>query len=304
MRFTDSLFSWVRRNRLAALVILVLFVLLVFAGFPSLLVNLPSSEQYVTGGWSDVGKTGGLEDVASSLVSDTMVPTSDSTSEERMTIQESNLSLVVSDVPGTADTIVSYAESVGGFMVSSSVSRAGESPTATVVVRVPSDRLREAVGHLRTLAVKVSSENLQGTDVTEAYADIEARIATLEATIARFEEIRARATEISDLVTVTNKIISLQEQIDTYKGQKKYLEDSAAYSRITVYLATDELALPYQPSTAFRPSVVFRQALRSLLANLYAFGRLAIWVGVYAVFWGPVLAIILIKRRRRRRGSS
>ncbi|KKW26125.1 MAG: hypothetical protein VF00_C0017G0001, partial [candidate division Kazan bacterium GW2011_GWB1_52_7] len=147
---------------------------------------------------------------------------------------------------------------------------------------------------------KVSSESIVGVDVTDEFEDLDARIATLEKTIDQFEAIKARATKIADLVSITAQIITLREEIDTLKGSKKFIEESAAFPKITASLATDEFALPYQPPEGFRPGVIFRQAVRALLSGVYAVAGGLIWVGVYAVVVVPVLALIwyLLKRAK------
>lgn len=284
------LINWVKENKIAAPIIL---FLLVFIGYKEL------------SGWVGVQPLLYREEYGGGVTYEGVSIEAKPTTKERLVVEESNLSLVVKDVSATADEIISYAEREGGFMVSSSITNPEESPVATVIVRVPAAKFKTAIEYFRSLAIKVSSENLLGRDVTEEYEDIEERIATLEKTIIRFEEIRTKATKVSELLEVTREIINLQEQIDSYKGRKEYLEKTAAFAKITVYLATDEFALPYQPPAGFRPGVVFKQAVRALLTNLYALGKALIWIGVYGVIWVPALVIItfLRKRKRPRRSS-
>ena len=71
-------------------------------------------------------------------------------------------------------------------------------------------------------------------------------------------------------------------------------------SKITLYLSTDELSLPYTPDTKFRPNVVFKLAVRSLLDTLRAIAEALIWVGVYSAIWLPVVIIYLIVKRIRK----
>jgi len=223
--------------------------------------------------------------------------------EERLVVEESSMSLVVKNVREVSDKVVDYAKQVGGFMVSSSLTKPEEVPFATVVVRVPAEKFRETLEHYRLLAVKVSSENLLGTDVTAEYVDIQARLATLEKTKLKFEEIMDKATKIQDILQVQREIIRLQDQIDALKGRQSYLEKTAALAKITVYLSTDELALPYAPSPAFRPGVIFKLAVRSLVSTLRSLATLFIWVGVYALVWVPVAVVVfLIYRLRKKRG--
>jgi len=153
---------------------------------------------------------------------------------DRIVIQNSNLSLLVRDVRGTGDQIISYAKDNEGFMVFASYSRPTESPFATVTIRIPTVRLEEALNHIRSLSIKVTSENLVGTDVTDEYIDIEARLATLRKTQARFEEILEKAVSVQDILTVTRELISLQDQIDALIGQKEAIENNAKLTKITV----------------------------------------------------------------------
>lgn len=282
------LVDWVKGNTIASLVILILLLYVVFGNFSQTAVRQISTNEVTKTGYEDV-----VSEAAQGIGGPNLASPETTTTSERLVVRETNISLVVKDVSGTADQVLAYAESVGGFMVSSSVSKPEESPVATVVVRIPSTKLKAVMDNFRSLAIKVSSENLRGRDVTEDYEDIDARIATLEKTITRFEEIREVATKVPDLLTVTREIISLQRQIDSLEGRKQYLEDTAAFAKITVYMATDELALPYQPPTGFRPSVVFREAVRSLLTTLYSWASKLIWFGVYSVIWLPVVVVVI-----------
>lgn len=281
------LVGWVKSNKLAALIIAILSLISIsnwVSGLSTTGVGVDGTTPGFIGGVSgekDTTGTGG-------------------TGEDRVVIEESALSLVAKDVSKAADEVVKYAEKEGGFLVSSEITSPEESPEATVAVRVPSAKLRTAIEYYRTLAVKVASENIIGVDVTEEFADLDSRIATLEETIDQFEAIKAQATKIADLVSITQQIITLREEIDVLKGSKKFIADSAAYPKITVYLATDEFALPYQPPEGFRPGVIFKQAVRALLSGVYAVAGSLIWVGVYSVVIVPLSFLIywILKRTK------
>jgi len=226
----------------------------------------------------------------------------------RIVTKTSDISLLVKDVRSTGDQIISYAKNNGGFMVFASYNRPTESPFATITVRVPTNKLDEALAFIRSLSIKATSENLVGTDVTEDYIDIEGRLATLKKTQARFEEILDKAISVQDILTVTRELISLQDQIDVLIGQKESIENNAKLTKITVYLSTDELALPYGPDKAFRPNVVFKLAVRSLLSTLRSGAEAAIWIGVYSVIWVPIvfgfIAYRKLKKEPKKEGVS
>lgn len=217
--------------------------------------------------------------------------------DNRMVVKNSNISLVVKDVRQTVDQILDQTVQIGGYMVSSNISRPQETPFATLVIRIPSDQIKQTLDSFRGMAIKVTSENLSGHDVTDQYLDINTRLLRLHKTQAKFEELLDQAVKFQDILTAQREILNLQDQIDNLIGRQKYLEQTAKLAKVTVYLSTDELALPYAPDSNFRPAVVFKLAVRSLVKTLRGLVSNLIWVGVYAVIWIPALLLFYIARR-------
>jgi len=221
----------------------------------------------------------------------------------RLVVQESSMSLVVKDVREVGDKVIEKAKEVGGFMISSSLTKPEDAPYANISVRVPSDKLKDVLDYYRKLAIKVSSENLYGYDVTDQYVDIQARLETLGKTKVKFEEILRNAVRVTDLLEVNRELINLQVQIDNLKGRQKYLEQTAKLAKITVYLSTDELALPYAPSQTYRPVVVFKEAVRSLIATLRKVATAIIWLVVFIPVWILVfIGYLLVKKLLKKLG--
>lgn len=224
---------------------------------------------------------------------------------DRLVVEESNVSLVVEDVRQRVDQIIEQVEKEGGYMVSSSINQPQEAPFGHLVVRVPKGKLRPTLEFLRRLAVKVASENLKGQDVTDQYFDLEARLETLAKTKTKYEEILNQATTVDQILRVQREIISLQSQIDSLKGQQQYLEKTAANAKLTAYLAEDEWSLPFAPEEpTFRPKVIFKQAVRSLVHSLRGLTKLAIWLGVYSVILIPLLLGFLFWKNWRKKLTS
>jgi hypothetical protein len=214
-----------------------------------------------------------------------------------MVVEISNMSLLVKDVAKTMDAVISKVESYGGYMVNRSITSPEEGDTGTVIVRVPSDRLDEALEFFRGTAVRVVSENLIGKDVTDQYTDINARLEILYEAKAKFEQILDQAVQVQDILTVQRELTNLQAQIDSLKGQAEYLEKTSALAKVTLYISTDELSLPFAPAKPWRPGAVFKLAVRQLVLTIRTVGSAAIWVVVYSVIWLPiVLAVIFVPR--------
>jgi len=217
--------------------------------------------------------------------------------QNRMVVENSSLSLLVKSVMEVKEKIIVFAQENGGYMVNSRVSNSQDAPSATVTIRVQSRKLKETLLYLHSLSVKVISENLEGTDVTDQYVDIAKRITLLENTKAKFEAILSSAKEISDITKVTEQILNYQNQIDSLKGSQMALEKKAEYAKITVYISTDEIALPYAPSDTFRPQVIFKLAVRSLVGTLRNVATLIIWAGVYSTLIIPIGGIYWVIKK-------
>lgn len=297
------LLSWIKANKLSSLLILAVLLLVLKKSSGITPVSLSRMEASydvasdmavqqtgIRGGLGAVGK------MVPPIVSDEYAPAPDV--KNRMVIKDSYLSLLVKNVRETVDQMNAYAVQQGGYMVSSTLDNPGESPSGNLILRIPQEKLETALNYFRGLSVKVVSENLTGRDVTDQYVDNEARLATLVKTQARLQELQDASREISDLLNIQQQLISLQSQIDAVKGQQQYLEQSAKMAKITIYLSSDEYALPYAPNDAWSASAIFKLAVRSLVTNLRSFAAFAIWAAVYAVIWIPVLIIAWYVYRR------
>lgn len=223
-----------------------------------------------------------------------------SESSDRIVIQDTGLSLQVKDVTKTINEIEEVTKSFGGFLISSHLSKPEGAASGNISVRVPEDKRKEAMTAYKNMAVKVVSESVNGRDVTDQYTDLEAQLEVLYKTKLKYEEILQKAEKVTDLMSVQQQLTSLQSQIDNLKGQQKYYEQSAKLSKITIYLSTDELALPYAPTNEWRPTVIFKEAVRSLVGTARSVGSLIIWAVVYVPIIIPIFLIIrFIKRKKR-----
>ncbi len=211
--------------------------------------------------------------------------------EERKIAENSKFSLLVKNVTETTDNIKKkISEIKGAYTVSSNINRGEYSDTANIVIRVPVANVEEIKTFLRDSSVKVISENIERKDITDSYVDIERRLSDLEKQRIRFEQILNSADTVEELMSVQNAIFQLQNQIDSYQGQLNYMKGITRTSKITIYLATDEMSLPYAPENPWKPEAVFKNAVRSLLTTLQGIGKLLIWVAVYS----PLVLVLIV----------
>lgn len=293
-----NILGFVKRNWLVVLMGVVILFLLLRSN--SGVMN--SSRFESVGGVANMGYSVPSLNLAKSISMSQPAPTQQT---DRMTVQNTSMSMLVADVAVVLKGVEKQAVTAGGYMVNKNISKPEGAANGSISVRVPTEKKEETMDVIRGLGVKVVSENVSGYDVTDQYVDIEGRIASLQKTKAKIEAIMDQATRVSDLMDVQMQLTNIEQQIDSYKGQQKYLEQTAKLTLISVSLSTDELSLPYAPDKAWRPAVVFKTAVRSLVGTLRDVGSLAIWIVVYAPVWGVVLgAVYLFKKIKSRKSIA
>ncbi|GAB4543510.1 MAG: hypothetical protein Fur002_15670 [Anaerolineales bacterium] len=191
------------------------------------------------------------------------------TSVERMVLKNAQLSIVVADVEARMQTVQVMAEQMGGFVVSStlyqSYARNNVSvPEAQVVIRVPAEKLDEALTNIKKDVDEIKSETKSGEDVTAQYVDLQSRLKNLQSAEAQLDEIMKKAQNTEDVVNVFDKLTYYREQIELVKGQMKYYEEAAALSSVTVTIIAADKEKPIEIG-GWKPSGVARQAIQDLI---------------------------------------
>jgi hypothetical protein len=293
------MFSWIKQNKLATVLLLILASIFLSQIFSAMFgINIQSSSSSRSLAYPEAGGLAYSKSYALPAVDMVLPPVE---SDNRIVIQDTTLSLQVKNVPQVIEQINQLATQAKGFMVSSNLSVPESDAVGTITIRVPENNRDSVLAGIKALGLKTVSETIQGQDVTDRYVDNDARLETLTKTKAKFEAIMEQSVRIQDILEVQRELINLQSQIDNLKGQQQYLEQSSRLTKITIHLSTDEYALPYTPTESWRAEVIFKQAVRSLIGTLRSFGTLGIWLVVYAPVWLVIIAVVwLIKRRRSR----
>ena len=233
-------------------------------------------------------------------------------SRERLVIRNANLTLVVENPTASVETISRMAQDMGGFVVSSYLYEtalgAGDLTTTqgTLTVRVPADRLDEALQAIKAGAIEVRSENISGEDVTQQYVDLQSRLRNLEAAEAQLQEIMGSATRTEDVMMVYNQLVQVRGEIESVKGQMQYFEQSAKLSAVTLELIPDAAAQPLQIA-GWRPQGTAKAAVEALIQALQFLADAAIWAVICIVPIGVILglpAFFVVRAIRRRRKAA
>jgi len=230
---------------------------------------------------------------------------------ERLVIRNANLVIVVEDPSAAASSITDLADQMGGYVVSLNVyqSTYGDGISAThasITIRVPAERLDEALDEIKEGTVEVRSENISGQDVTQEYTDLQSQLRNLEAAEEELREIMGSLTKAEDVLRVYENLRQVRQEIEIIKGRMQYFEQSARLSAISIELLPDIVSQPLQIGR-WQPEGTAKEAVQSLIKALQFLANTTIWIMIYVLpillllsipFW--VIRWIIIRRRGKK----
>ena len=215
--------------------------------------------------------------------------------QDRLVIQNADLAIVVKDPKTRMAEIAKLATDMKGYVVSSNLYQSytnlgKEVPEASIVIRVPAERLDEVLGKIKEGAVEVQNENRSGQDVTNVYVDLQAQLTAKEAAEKKLLEIMDTATKAEDVLAIYMQVQAVQTEIEQLKGQIKYYEESAALSAVSVRLIAEESTQPITVGP-WKPEGAAKAAVEDLVRFMQNFADFLIR---FAIFTLPALILIAI----------
>jgi hypothetical protein len=172
-----------------------------------------------------------------------------------------------------------------------------EVPYATITISIPAEKLDEALAKIKAMVADpkkdILSEKMSSQNVTKEYVDLDSRLKNLEKADERLTSIMAQAVKTEDVLAVYNQLTQVEEQMEVIKGQMKYYEQSAANSTLTINLQAQETIKPVTVA-GWEPTGVARDAVQALLNTLKVIANIAIWLIIYILPLGVILALIIL----------
>ncbi len=223
-------------------------------------------------------------------------------------IKTGTLDLQVKDVGAATSAAATAIGALGGYVSGSQQSGDGDSITASITYRIPSDRWADALSAMRSLAVKVVGEATQTQDVTGQVVDLTARITNLQVTERALQAIMAQATKITDVLAVQTELTRVRGDIEQATAEKAHLQEQASYSTLTVTFGLQPIAAVALSQQKFDPKSQVDRATASLVDILQGLATAGIW---FAIVWLPILVVVgvlalialaIVRRRGRSTG--
>jgi len=219
---------------------------------------------------------------------------------ERLIVRDASLTIEVADVQQADQEIRALVDATGGYVLSSSASGSDKETVIYASLKIPSDKLDSVITAVERLASKVVYRSMSGSDVTEEYVDLEARLSSLEAARDRLLALLEKAANVEEAVQVNAALTDVQTQIEQITGRMRYLRQGAAMSSLNLELRPIPVTEVIDPDR-WQPLEDARIALRDLIQ----FGQDIISFVIGLAVWTPVwLPLALLGRYLWRRRAA
>jgi len=153
----------------------------------------------------------------------------------RLIVKTASIDVVVEDPSGAATKIEALVTALGGYLGSSS-RREG---WARLSVRVPSADLDAFLEDVSTLGDELNRV-VSGTDVTDAYSDMQAEIANLTSLRDRLRVLLDRAVEVDEVLHVERELTRVQTKLDSLEGRRQRMDTDLRLSVVSISLSEPE----------------------------------------------------------------
>ena len=214
---------------------------------------------------------------------------------ERKLIKEGSMSFQCENVEETKVEVERICQQMGAYSSSEGQDSYGENLNYRHTIRVPAEKFDALVQELEKLAIKVESKDINTTDVTEEFIDVETRLKTKKELEARYLEILKQARSVEEVLSVEREIGNVRSEIESMEGRLNYLKNKVAFSTLNVNYY-QKIVSDFGFGSKFIQS--FSNGWRNLLSFLI--GLMSLWPFILLIGVG---AWLLIKRRNRKKAA-
>lgn len=229
---------------------------------------------------------------------------------EQMMIYRGSMYVKVDDIKEGEEEVTQIVKEAQGYLVNANQNENENRYYARFEFKIPVKGFYPVIDQINNLTIgKVTSQNINGTDVTEEYLDLESRLKAKRIYEERLLDLLSKATKTEDLLKISNDLSRVQEEIERMQGRQKYLSYHAAYSTLVIEMEQFKnkaapTATTWEKSIdGFQKSITFMKKLfTSLFIGLFSFlPILFVLFVVLIIIWG--VRRTWFKNHRRRIGK-
>ncbi|MBW7456694.1 DUF4349 domain-containing protein [Paenibacillus sepulcri] len=209
----------------------------------------------------------------------------------RKLIYHANITMEVSDYGQSQTELKNIIHLSGGYILEFGDQKSANELGGTYTIKVPASGFQSFLSQLEKLKHLDYQSSMKGTDVTEEYVDLEARLKSRQVVEARLIAFMDKATQADDLLKYSNQLSEVQLEIERIKGRTRYLDQNVSFS--TIELRMYQNAGFSDSSQQAKPPLLDRSldAMKASTSFINHFVQ-----GLFVVIAGalPIIAIALV----------
>jgi hypothetical protein len=158
-------------------------------------------------------------------------------------------------------------------------------------IRVPSNQFEKFLAAAEKGDGEIRDKSINVRDVTDEYTDTEIRLNTKQLFRKRYYELLTKAGKVDDMLAIEENIRVLQEDIESFEGRLKLMNDQISYSTLDLNLFTEKETVVVKDKT-------FGEKVKTNLKNGWgSVVSFVLWL-IQQWPWFLVAAVLLFMIRR------
>ncbi|MFC4808277.1 DUF4349 domain-containing protein [Paenibacillus sp. GCM10023250] len=210
---------------------------------------------------------------------------------DRKIVYRGNITMEVEAYDAAQTKLRDLIHLSGGYLLKFADQKTSAERGGTFTIKVPATGFDGFLAGLEKIEHLSYQSSAQGTDVTQEYVDLGARLKARQVVEARLLDFMAKATKTADLLQISQQLGDVQTEIEQIKGRIRYLDANVAFSTIDLRMyetvEADVKANPAERGFGERVSDAAESSLKALFAAAQG-------IVVFAAGALPVLAVIAI----------
>src|SRR5881628_3210635 len=219
---------------------------------------------------------------------------------DRNLILTAKIDMRSKDPWATSDRAQAIASGLGGDVLNLSQSGTADTRSASLTIRVPSNRFGDALQALKSLEGEVQTSGVSAQDVTDQFVDLQARLTAKQAEEQRYLAILNRANTIDEILKVDASLANVRTQIEQLTAQINGIKSRTEFSTIVLSVTPQTPAPIDNTVKGWDPANALARALAAFGALFQVFADLAIWALVFGFIPLVGLVIVAVATRGRR----
>jgi len=221
----------------------IVFLLFIFTGLLFSCSDKDSNADFTASKSADYGYEKATEETTEAVDETSVVEAEQSTNAtsstpikvtERKIIKEGSISFETDNITDARKKIDKVVKELGAYVSADTENKYPEKIQQNMTIRVPIADFDNLLNKIVSGAEHLDSKDINATDVTEEFLDIQARIKTKKELEARYLQILTKANSVSDIMEVERQIGVLREEIESAEGRLKFLENRTSLSTLHV----------------------------------------------------------------------